>query len=129
MRDAQEKEGQREDLARGLKQQEFELEKLKRLLANREEEAELERRRLASRYDRKCEEQERERAEWAELYQQMQGELMSLKQHQVHDGRHSENLGTEHMPSSPGLLSGRGRNDLVFNSRSDIQSGSAEMHE
>jgi hypothetical protein len=50
------------------------LEKLKRIITNKEEEAEVERRRFNQKWERKCEEQEKERQEWSEMYQTLQKE-------------------------------------------------------
>ena len=67
-------------MARIIKNQEYEIEKLKRITANKDEEFDIERRRFAQKWDRKVEEQEKERQEWAEIYQSMQREMLNFKQ-------------------------------------------------
>ena len=49
---------------------------------NKDEEHESERRRFNTKWDKKCEEQEKERQEWADMYQSMQREILNLKQAQ-----------------------------------------------
>jgi hypothetical protein len=51
------------------------MEKLKRLVANKEEEVESERKRFTQKWERKCEEHEREKSEWSDLYQTLQREI------------------------------------------------------
>lgn len=67
-------------MARIIKNQEYEIEKLKRITANKDEEFDIERRRFTQKWDRKVEEQEKERQEWAEIYQSMQREMLNFKQ-------------------------------------------------
>jgi hypothetical protein len=66
-------------MLRIMKNQEFEMEKMKRIIGNKDEEAEVERKRFNQKWERKCEEQEKERLEWNEMYQTLQREIHALK--------------------------------------------------
>jgi hypothetical protein len=47
---------------------EYELDKLKRIIQNKDEEVEVEKKRFHLKWEKKCEEIDRERLEWNELY-------------------------------------------------------------
>ena len=60
-REIQERDDQRDEIARMLKNTEFEVEKVRRIMASKEDEWEGERRRFMQKWEKKVEEQERER--------------------------------------------------------------------
>lgn len=132
-KDIQDKDDMREELARIVKNQEFEIEKLRRIHVNKDDENESERRRFIAKWERKCEEQDKERNEWSEMYQGMQREIIGLKQ-QMSDGNQFQmtmkqrtlgdndfaNLSFKGSPG--GVTSDRGKNvntEFIFNSRGD----------
>lgn len=55
-------------MRRQIKNLEFELEKARRIIANNQEEFENEKKRFNNKFERKCEELEKERGEWNEMY-------------------------------------------------------------
>lgn len=52
---------------------------MKRIIQNKEEEIEVERKRFNQKWERKCEESEREKLEWNDMYQALQKEINQLK--------------------------------------------------
>jgi hypothetical protein len=100
-------------------------------LANKEEESEIERRRFIQKWDKKVDEQERERQEWAEMYQQMQRDMINVKQ-QLNDKENGltmtlkqrttfgddnfgGNLSFKGSPDRLGMSSGRNPDVMLFN--------------